>query len=63
VATTIYVCKISVINITPTKECVILVVLYASFQNAYLTYSTVQNFFDSMPVIYDFLIPSVSPIN
>ena len=63
VATAIYVCKISVINITATKECVILELLYISFQNTYLTYSIVLNSFDFMPVIYDFLIPSVSSLN
>jgi hypothetical protein len=52
--TAIYVCKISVINVTPTEECVILVALYASSQNTYLTYSTVLNSFNFMSVIYDF---------
>jgi len=50
----LYFCKISVINITQTKECVILVVLDAGFENTHLTYSTVLSSFDFMPVIYDF---------
>jgi hypothetical protein len=54
VAAAMYVCKISVINITQTKECVILVVLDASFQNTHLTYSTVLISFVFMPVINDF---------
>jgi hypothetical protein len=62
VATAIYVCKISVINITPTTECVILVLLYESFQNTYVTYSTVVYSFDFMPVICDVLITSVSSL-
>ena len=54
VAMALYFCKISVINITQTKECVILVVLDAGFENTHLTYSTVLSSFDFMPVIYDF---------
>ena len=62
VATAIYVCMFSIINITPTKECVILLLLYESFQNTYSTYSTVLNCFDFMPVVCDVLIPSVSSL-